>query len=342
MASSSNTSHTLQELAHYLGAELRGDGQCVIGGIAALDKAQSGQISFLTTPKYKAFLQTTQASAVIISAKDAEAFAGNCLVMDNPYLGYAKVATLFVPKSSTPAGIHPTAVVGEHCQIASTAKIAAHCTLGNHVTIGEHVVIGAGSVMGDHTVVGEHTELYPNVTLYHQVTVGKKVIIHSGAVIGADGFGMANDKGVWFKIPQLAGVVIGDNVEIGANTTIDRGALKDTVIEDGVKLDNHIQIGHNVRIGAHTAIAGMTAIGGSTTVGKYCIMGGGVAIADNITIVDQVILTAKAEVPCDILKPGVYSSGMPAEPNLQWRKNITRFTQLDDIARRLKKLEKHL
>lgn len=333
--------HTLQELAHYLSAKLQGDADCQITGIAALDKAKSGDISFLHTPRYKPYLTTTQASAVILSPHDASSYPGNCLIAENPYLGYAKVAMLFAPRHSIPVGIHPSTVVGDDCDIAPTARIGAQCVIGNHVTIGEDAIIYPGCTVGDYSIVGAQTVLYAHVTLYHHIKIGDRVIIHSGAVIGADGFGMVNDKGHWHKIPQLGSVVIGHDVEIGANTTIDRGALEDTIIEQGVKLDNLIQIAHNVHIGAHTAIAATTAIAGSAKIGKHCIIGGGVVINGHIEIVDGVILSAKTEVGSSILEKGVYSSGMPAQPNLQWRKNIIRFSQLDDIARRLKKLEKN-
>ncbi len=337
-------SHSLQELAQYLQAELHGDATCQITGIAPLDKAQFGQISFLHIPKFKPFLDKTQASAVILAPRDAVAFTGNCLILDNPYLGYAKVAALFASTPSLAVGIHSSTVVGEHCRIAATARIGANCVIGNHVTIGEHSVVYPGCVISDRSVIGADSLLYAQVTLYHDIKLGNRVIVHSGVVIGADGFGMVNDRGIWHKIPQLGGVVIDDDVEIGANTTIDRGALEDTVIEQGVKLDNLIQVAHNVRIGAHTAIAAATIIAGSTKIGKHCMIGGGVAIGGpigtHIEIVDGVILTAKAEVGSSLLQPGVYSSGMPAVPNREWRKNIIRFSQLDNMARRLKKLER--
>jgi UDP-3-O-[3-hydroxymyristoyl] glucosamine N-acyltransferase len=333
--------YTLEQIAQHIGGKLTGDPSCAINAIAALDKAKPGEISFLNNPQYRAFLATTQASAVIVSPKDAEACTGNYIVVDNPYLGYAKAAGLFEPQPSVKVGVHPTAVVGENCRIAATARIGANCVLGNNVVVGEHTIINPGCMIGDNSIIGDNTLLYARVTLYHNIKIGNRAIVHSGVVLGADGFGMVNDRGIWYKIPQLGGVVIGDDVEIGANTTIDRGALEDTVIENGVKLDNLIHIAHNVRIGAHTAIAGTTVIAGSAKIGKHCMIGGGVAISGHLQITDQVILTAKTEVGSSITEPGVYSSGMPAQPNREWRKNIIRFSQLDDIARRLKKLEKN-
>ncbi len=334
------TTITLEQLAAHLSAQLNGNPECRITGIAPLDKAVVGQISFLSNPQYRSFLQTTQASAVVLSPKDAPLYTGNCLVMADPYLGYAKTATLFAPKPSVKTGIHPSAVIGEHSHIAPTASIGACCVIGDHVSIGEHTIVGSGCSIADHSTLGDHCLLYANVTLYHRVQIGHRTVLHSGVVIGSDGFGLVNDKGSWYKIPQLGGVRVGDDVEIGANTTIDRGALEDTAIEDGVKIDNLVQIAHNVRIGAHTAIASGTGIAGSVDIGKHCMIGGDVGISGHLQITDGVILTARTEVGSSITERGVYSSGMPSQPNLQWRKNIIRFYQLDDIARRLKKLEK--
>lgn len=331
----------LGELAQQISAQLSGDPQCEITGIAPLDKAMVGNISFLNSPQYRPYLETTQASAVVLSPLDAPFYTGNSLIMENPYLGFAKIATLFGPTPSIKSGIHPTAVIGEHCHIASTASIAAHCVIGDGVSIGDNTVVGPGCTIGDNSMLGVHCLLHAHVTLYHDVKIGNRTILHSGAVIGADGFGMVNDKGVWHKIPQLGGVRIGNDVEIGANTNIDRGTLENTVIEDGVKLDNLIQIAHNVHIGAHTAMAAGVMIAGSTQIGKHCMIAGGTVINGHIQITDQVILTANSAILSSINEPGIYSSFMPVQPNRTWKKNLIRFTQLDDIARRLKKLEKN-
>ncbi|MFT3742582.1 MAG: UDP-3-O-(3-hydroxymyristoyl)glucosamine N-acyltransferase [Gammaproteobacteria bacterium] len=338
------TTHSLKELAQYLNAELKGDPDTLIHSIAPLDKAQAGQLSFLhdhylADPKYKSFLSTTQASVVILSPKFSELSTVNQLIMDNPYLGYAKVAKLFAPKPNAQKGIHPTAVVGKNCCIAETACIGPHCVIGDEVVIGERTIVSAGCTIGDHSAIGADGTLYPKATLYHNIKIGDRVILQSGVVIGSDGFGMVNDNGTWYKIPQLGGVILGNDVEIGANTTIDRGALEDTVIGDGVKLDNQIQIGHNVRIGAHTVIAGCTGIAGSTEIGRGCMIGGAAMISGHIKLTDGVILTASAAVSSSILNPGIYSSGVPSQPNAEWRKNAVRFKQLDEMARRLKKLE---
>ncbi len=334
--------YSLYELSQHLQADLQGDPNCIITSIAPLDKAQTGQISFLHSPRYKKFLSSTQASAVVLSPDDAADCSINYLVMKNPYLGFAKLAALFESKPNIQPGIHPSAVIGKNTVIAASASIGALCVIGDNVTIGDYAIIHPACAIGDGVSVGANCVLWSNVTLYHGVSLGTLVIIHSGAVVGSDGFGLVNEKGVWHKIPQLGSVIIGDRVEIGANTTIDRGALEDTVIEEGVKLDNQIQIAHNVHIGAHTAVAAGVAIAGSTRIGKYCMIGGTAAIGGHIEITDQVILTAGATLSSSITEPGVYSSGIPAHPNREWRKNAVRFLQLDNMARRLRKVEQQL
>lgn len=335
----STSNYSLAELSEHLGAKLKGDANCQISGIAPLEKAQHGQISFLYSPKFKKFLSTTAASAVVVSPNDIQDGDTNLLVMDNPYLGYAKVAALFLPKPATKMGIHPSAVVGEGCHISPTACIGAKCVIGDNVTIGDHTILSPGTVIGNDSSIGDSCLIWSNVTIYHNCHMGSRVIIQSGAVIGSDGFGMANDKGRWHKIPQLGGVIIGNDVEVGANTTIDRGALENTVIEDGVKLDNLIQIAHNVQIGAHTIIAACVAIAGSTRIGKYCMIGGAASINGHIEITDGVIITATSGVNSSLTKSGMYSAGLPLQPSTEWRKNAVRFKQLDEMAKRLRKLE---
>ncbi len=333
---------TLAELAQYLKAEFQGDPECLIQGVASLDAAEKGDVVFFYDPRYRDVLASTHASAIILSHKDLE-YAGvhrNLIIAQNPRLAFAKIAVLFQAPSFIAPGIHPTAVIGECCSISSTASIGPHCVIGDHAHIGEGTVLGPGCVLGESVTIGDVCWLWPNATLYHDVKIGDRVIIHSGAVLGSDGFGFENENGTWYKIPQLGGVQVGDDVEIGANTTIDRGALNDTVIESGVKLDNQIQIGHNVIIGAHSIIAGCVAIAGGVRIGKNVMVGGKVGIAGHLEIADRVILTAGTHVHSSILNPGIYSSGIPAHPNLEWRKNAVRFTKLDDMARRLRKLEK--
>lgn len=332
--------HTLAEIAKLLGAELHGDPTVVVTGINTLDAAQAGQITFLDNPRYRKHLAHTQAAAVILASADLAECPTNALVLAKPYVGYAKVAAKYATHTTPASGVHPTAIIGEHCQIHPSASIGPNCVLDADVIIEANVVIEAGCAIGKGTHIGAQSYLYPHVTLYHATIIGQRAIIHSGVVIGSDGFGFANDNGVWLKIPQLGNVEIGNDVEIGANTTVDRGALGNTVIEDGVKLDNQIQIGHNVHIGAHTIIAGCTGIAGSTRIGKYCLIGGGVGIIGHLEITDKVIITGMSGVSHSITEPGVYSSGFVAQPNRIWWKNVARFRELDAMADKLQKLEK--
>lgn len=330
---------TLAELAQFLNAELIGEPNQLITGVAPLQAARPGCLSFLDNPRYAKYLANTQASVVIISPAFREACPVAALITANPYLAYAKVAGLFAPVKSVAPGIHPSAIIGEHCQIDATASIGPYCVLGDNVTIGPKVVIEAHCDLGDRVVIGAHSHLYPRVNLYHDVRIGQRTIIHSGAVLGADGFGIANDKGRWIKVPQLGGVLVGDDVEIGANTTIDRGALLDTIIEEGVKLDNQIQIAHNVKIGAHTAIAGCAGIAGSTEIGQHCIIGGGACIGGHLNIAAKTMISGMAMITNSISEPGIYSSGTGMQKQRDWHKSVARFHQLDQLARRLKKLE---
>lgn len=330
---------TILELTKSLGAEFKGDGTCLITGIAPLNTAKSGQISFLDNPKYRKYLSTTMASAVILSPKHLSLCPTNAIVTDNPYYAYARAANFFALKRKSKVGIHSSAIIGVDCQIAESAFIAANTVIGDRVFIGEKVVVEPGCVIGDDCQLAANTQLAANVTLYYGTHIGERGLVHSGVVIGADGFGFAQSSQGWYKVPQLGGVKIGNDVEIGANTTIDRGALEDTVIEDGVKLDNQIQIGHNVKIGAHTIIAGCTAIAGSTIIGKYCIIAGSVDINGHITIADKTIVTAASCVSKSITEAGVYSSGTRAIEHGIWLKNAVHFEHLTTLAARLKKLE---
>jgi UDP-3-O-[3-hydroxymyristoyl] glucosamine N-acyltransferase len=319
---------TLKELAERTGADLRGDADIAITGIATLDKAQAGDLAFLYNRRYRKFLSVTSASAVLLTPADAADCPVAALVMDNPHLGYARAAALLAPKLPVSPGVHGTAQVDPTARVDPSASIGPHAVLEAGVEIGEHVVIGGHCVIGLDARIGDYTILKPGVCLYHGVTVGRRCLIHSGAVIGADGFGFARDGTQWVKIPQIGSVHIGDDVEIGANSTIDRGALKDTVIEDGVKIDNLVQIGHNVRIGAQSAIAGCTGIAGSTTVGKRCLIGGAVGIAGHIEICDDVTVLAKSGVHKSIRKPGVYSSGWPVQEARTWHRYLAAIARL--------------
>ena len=332
--------YKLADLAATIAAELRGDGNCVITHLAPLDQAQTGSISFLENPSYKKYLETTNASAVIVTAQHAVLAKCAALITPNPYLAYAKVSALFDLVPEVPQGVHATALIGSESICGENVRIAAHCVIGKNVTIGKNVEINAHCVIADDVTIGDDSKLYPHVTVYHGVKIGQRTIIHGGAVIGADGFGMASDQGKWVKIHQLGTVIIGDDVEIGANTTIDRGALENTVIEDGVKIDNQVQIAHNVHIGAHTAIAGCVGIAGSAKIGKYCMIGGGAGINGHIELADRVIIAGMSGVGKTIDTPGVYASGIPAMPHRTWWRILARMSQLESLLQRVEALEK--
>ncbi len=326
---------TLGELARRIGGEVAGDPDCVITGIATLQNARPGDITFLANSRYRKYLATNAASATIVSPGDREVCPANALIVKDPYAGYARIATILNPLPSFSAGIHPTASVASGCDIDQTAFVGANAVVEPGVVIGRNAYVGPGCVVGPDATIGNDSRLLANVTVCSRVRIGERALIHPGVVLGSDGFGLANDNGVWIKVPQLGGVSIGDDVEIGANTTVDRGAIEDTVLEDGVKLDNQIQIGHNVSVGAHTAIAGCVGIAGSTKIGRRCTIGGGAGISGHLDIVDDVHITGMTFVLKSITAPGVYSSGMPAEPNMVWRKNMARLRHLDDLARRV-------
>jgi UDP-3-O-[3-hydroxymyristoyl] glucosamine N-acyltransferase len=333
---------TLAELALHVDGQVQGDGAAVISGIGTLQSARAGQISFLANSRYRKFLQSTQASAVIVAQDYAAECPSNALIVANPYVAYARIANLFVGSLVCENGVHASAVVSASAHLGARVTIGPHSVIGEGAVLGDDVWIGAGCVLGRNVAIGADSRLEANITLWHGTQIGQRGLIHPGAVIGADGFGLANDNGVWIKVPQLGCVRIGDDVEIGANTTIDCGALEDTIIEDGVKLDNLIQIGHNVHIGAHTAIAACTAIAGSTKIGKYCGIGGTVGIVGHLEIADRVQITGMSMVTKSITDAGVYSSGTPLEPNSHWHKNFARFKHLDEMWRRIKHLEAQL
>lgn len=331
--------YNLDFIVKTLSAELKGDPLCVIDRAEPLASATAGAISFLTHARYFPHLAHTQASAVIIKAEDVEQCPTNAIIVANPELAFAKVLEILYPKLKPDAGIHPTAIIGENCQIDSTASIGPYCVLEEGVKIGAYSIIKAGTIIGAYSQIGENCLIYSRVTIYHQIKIGDRVIIHSGAVIGADGFGLAHDGRQWVKIPQVGAVELHNDVEIGANTTVDRGALKNTVVAKGVKIDNLVQVAHNVRIGEHTAIAGCTGIAGSTEIGRFCMIGGGVSINGHIKLCDGVVLTGTTVIRQSLTEPGIYSSGVDALKNSTWRRNVIRFNQLDDIAKRLRRLE---
>lgn len=334
--------YTLAELAECCGARLRGESGVRIRTVATLEHAGPGSITFLSNPHYRRYLDTTRASAVILAPSDADACHVPALVADNPYLAYARVAAKLAPALPVRQGVDAAAHVHNHVRIAESAWIAPGAVIEEDVVIEAGAAIGPNCVVMRATRVGEHSHLVANVTLCAGVQIGKRALIHPGAVIGADGFGIARDGERWVKVPQLGSVVVGDDVEIGANTSIDRGALEDTQIANGVKLDNQIQIGHNVRIGEHTAIAGCVAIAGSAHIGRRCMIGGAAGIVGHIEIADDVTITAMTLVSHSIHAPGVYSGSLPMDNATQWRKNSVRFRQLDELARRVNNIERKL
>ncbi len=329
---------SLYEIVARFGGQLVGDGSRRITQVAPLERATSDQISFLANPKFRQQLQLTRAGAVVLSPAAATACPGFHIICDNPYAYYARVAQLLNPPEHAEAGIHPSAVV--ITDLPGLVRVGAHAFIDTDVRIGSGTTIGPGCVIGRGAVIGEGSRLHANVTVYPGCVIGRNAIIHSGAVIGADGFGMARESdGSWIKIPQIGRVVIGDDVEIGANTTIDRGALGDTVIEDGVKLDNQIQIGHNVRIGAHTAMAGCVGVAGSARIGSRCTFGGAAMILGHLTIADDVNISSATLVTKSITQPGTYTGAMPFEPHREWMKNAARLRHLEDMATRIRQLE---
>jgi len=333
--------YTLIELAQRIGAELVGDHQYKISALATLQAATPTDLSFIANPTYKKYLSGTQAGAVICAPDLAEQVIGNKLIVANPYLSYAQLTALFDRSSAHEAGIHPSAVIGKDCVLGNDIHVGANVIIGDGVTLSDGVDIGPGAVVGNNTTIGNRTKLYANVSIYHGISIGSDCIFHSGCVIGADGFGFAPSQAGWVKIHQLGGVIIGNKVEIGANTTIDRGALDDTFIDDGVIIDNLVQIGHNVRLGKNTAIAAHTAIAGSTNIGNDCTIAGAVAIAGHVTLADKVHITGMSMVSSSITEAGSYSSGVPLGPTKEWRKNAARFRQLDSLATRLIKLARN-
>ncbi|MBI1173892.1 MAG: UDP-3-O-(3-hydroxymyristoyl)glucosamine N-acyltransferase [Sideroxydans sp.] len=333
------TAYRLADIAARFGGRLLGDPEVRVQQIATLDSAQPQHISFLSNSKYRAQLAATQAGAVILGEPDADATALPRIVCDNPYAYFARVSALLNPESKAVPGIHASAVIGEGAQVDPSAHIAAHVVIGAGAVIGAGSIVMAGCSVGDRTVIGENARLYPRVVVYHDCIIGNNLIVHSGAVIGADGFGMAMEDGRWLKIPQIGRVVIGDDVEIGANTTIDRGALSDTVIEDGVKLDNQIQIAHNVRVGAHTAIAGCAGVAGSAVIGRYCRIGGSANILGHLQIADHVEISIGSLITKSIREPGTYTAIYPFSSNAEWRRNAPYLRHLDELANKIKILQ---
>ena len=320
------------ELAQRFGLHLRGEDRDV-AGVGTLAEATPEQLGFLANPRYRVQLEYTRAGVVVLREDDAGAFAGTALVARDPYSAFARIAALFEQLPVREPGIHPSTAIDPSAEVSPEAHIGPFTSIGARTKISAGAVIGPGCCIGDDCEIGEGCELQARVTLVARVRLGKRVRILPGAVLGAAGFGLAMDAGRWINVPQLGGVVVGDDCEIGANTTIDRGALGDTVLEEDVRLDNQIQIGHNVHVGAHTAMAGCSAVAGSARIGRYCLIGGGAGILGHLEVCDRVVVTAMSLVTHSLREPGEYSSGTPLMDNRSWRKSAARFKQLDRLAR---------
>ncbi len=335
-------SYSLADIVARFGGRVLGDANTVVTQIATLEQAGAGQIAFLANAKYRKQLEDSHAAAVILGEADAELTQRPRIVAANPYAYFARLSAFLNPLREYMPGIHPSAVIEAGAQVAPDAHIGANVWVGAGARIGARAVVMANCSIGEDAVLGEHTRLYPNVNVYYGCQLGAHVIVHAGAVIGSDGFGIAWDDGRWLKIPQIGRVVIGDHVEIGANTTIDRGALDDTVIEEGVKMDNQIQVAHNVRIGAHTAIAGCVGIAGSARIGRYCRIGGGAIILGHLQLADQVEVSAGTLVGKSIPAAGSYTGVFPFSDNHAWRRNAAQLRHLDEMAARIRKLEQEI
>ena len=330
----------LGELATSQGCELIGDPDVIVSGVASLQNASPESLSFLASSSYLSQLPATKAAAVVLRAESAGACPVAALISDNPYATYARMAALVCPEPLFAPGIHATALVADSATIADSAHIAATAVIGERTVIGEHAVVGPGTVIGPDCNVGDNCRFIANVTLVQDVRIGARGIFHPGVVIGADGFGNAMTPDGWVKVPQVGGVLVGNDVEIGANTTIDRGAIGDTVIEDGVRIDNLCMIAHNVRVGEHTAMAAMTGIAGSTVIGKRCLFAGKTGTVGHISVCDDVIVAGQTFLSKDVTEPGTYAASFPAANARSWAKQLARFRRLGNLIERVKKLEK--
>ncbi len=335
-------SYTLGDLVERFGGELIGDGDVRVRQVATLESARPSDITFVAQARFLPQLQSTRAGAVILGTDARDAARLPRIICANPYAYYARVSDLLNPPTAVAPGVHKTAVVDKSARVPKSASVGAGAGIGKRVRMGESTVIGPGCAIGDGVSIGGQTRLHANVTVYHDCRIGARCIVHSGAVIGSDGFGNAKEEGVWKKIPQIGRALIGNDVEIGANTTIDRGALDDTVIEDGVKLDNQIQIAHNVRIGANTAIAACVGIAGSAKIGRNCALGGASMIYGHITIANDVNVSAGTLIMKSLDQPGTYTGVYPFSSHPKWLKNAAHLRQLDELVKRLRELEDRL
>ncbi|EEP90546.1 UDP-3-O-(3-hydroxymyristoyl)glucosamine N-acyltransferase [Yersinia kristensenii] len=332
----------LADLAQQLDAQVHGDGSLVITGIASMHSAEPSQITFLSNSRYQEQLATCNAGAVVLTEADLPFCKSAALVVKNPYLTYARMAQIMDTTPQPAQDIAPSAVISPQATLGKNLSIGANAVIESGVVLGDNVVIGAGCFIGKNTHIGAGSRLWANVSVYHEVVIGQNCLIQSGTVIGADGFGYANDRGNWIKIPQLGSVHIGDRVEIGACTTIDRGALDNTIIGNGVIIDNQCQIAHNVVIGDNTAVAGGVIMAGSLKVGRYCMIGGASVINGHMEICDKVTITGMGMVMRPITEPGLYSSGIPLQPNKVWRKTAALVMNIDGINKRLKAIERKI
>lgn len=330
----------LGQLAAQLGAQLHGDGELTITGVASMQSAITGQITFLSDKKHRSELADCKATAVVMSEENLEYWHGAALIVKDPYLTYAKLVQLFDTTPLPAQGIAPSAVIAPDAVLGNNVAIGANAVIESGVVLGDGAIIGAGCFIGKNAAIGANTKLWANVSVYHNCIIGAHCLIQSGTVIGADGFGYANDRGKWVKIPQLGRVVIGDYVEIGASTTIDRGALDDTIIGNNVIIDNQCQIAHNDIIGDGTAVAGGVIMAGSLKIGRHCLIGGASVINGHMEICDQVTVTGMGMVMRPITEPGIYSSGIPLQENKVWRKTASLVLHIDEMNKRLKALEK--
>jgi UDP-3-O-[3-hydroxymyristoyl] glucosamine N-acyltransferase len=330
----------LGELAAEFGCELVGDPQASISRVATLSNAKAGELSFFASKAYRDQLRATSAAAVLLKSADAVDCPVDALITDDPYLVFARIAGLLYPQPAPIAGTHPSATISPAAKIAGSAQISANCVVEGDAVIAANVFVGPGVVIGPRCRIGEASRLLANATIVQDAILGERCIVHPGAIIGSDGFGNAQSNTGWVKVPQVGRVLIGNDVEIGANSTIDRGALDDTIIGDGARLDNMVHIAHNVRIGEHTALAAQNGIAGSTTIGKRCMFGGQVGVSGHLNICDDVIVAGKSVLSKDIREPGYYSNTFAAEKDKEWKRKVARFRRLDNLAGRIKALEK--
>ena len=334
--------YTLAEIASRLGGRVVGNPDTLVRQVGSLEHAGADQVTFFSNPRLKGRLAATRAGAVVLGDGARDLTGIPRIVCENPYAYFARVSQLFNPAPVPEPGRHPAAEVSPAARVAASARIDAGAIIDGESRIGERVWVGASCHIGRCVSIGEDSKLYPSVVVYHECRIGRRVIIHSGAVIGADGFGIAEDGGQWVKIPQIGRVIIGDDVEIGANTTIDRGTIDDTVVEDGVKLDNQVQIGHNVRIGSHTAIAGCVGIAGSASIGRHCTIGGAAGILGHLKLADRVNISAGTLISRSVNEPGTYTGVFPFDRNDSWVRNAVLLRHLSDLADRVRVLEKLL